>query len=232
MLKLRTLGIAMALVLGASGVVLTTGCGETVLQVGTTPPPEPPAPPPPPAPEPEPVAKPEPPPEPPPLVEVKGDEIKINDKINFAKNSADIEASSNNLIENIANVMKKHADIDFVEVAGHASNEGDEFYNKNLTQRRAKAVMDALVALGVEKNRMRAVGYGFYCELQPDNHEVNRRVEFKILRRAGKDTAVKGGGCEAADKKGLTAKPIPADAKGGASEPAKPATPKAPAPAK
>jgi outer membrane protein OmpA-like peptidoglycan-associated protein len=225
MLKLRTLGIAMALVLGASGVVLTTGCGETVLQVGTTPPPEPPAPPPPPPPEPEPVAKPEAPPEPPPLVEVKGDEIKINDKINFAKNSADIEASSNNLIENIANVMKKHADIDFVEVAGHASNEGDEFYNKNLTQRRAKAVMDALVALGVEKTRMRPVGYGFYCELQPDNHEVNRRVEFKILRRAGKDTAVKGGGCEAADKKGLTAKPIPADApKTGAG----PATPKAP----
>ncbi len=212
MLKLRPLGIAMALVLGATGVVLgSSGCGgEALVQVGTTPPPAPPAPPPPP--EPEPVAAPEPEPEPPPLVEVKGDEIKINDKINFAKNSAEIEASSNNLIENIANVMKKHADIDFVEVAGHASKEGDEFYNKNLTQRRAKAVMDALVALGVEKNRMRPVGYGFYCELQPDNHEVNRRVEFKILRRAGKDTAVKGGGCAASDAKGMTAKPIPADA--------------------
>ncbi|HQB42516.1 MAG TPA: hypothetical protein PLV85_02885, partial [Polyangiaceae bacterium] len=111
MLRLRTLGIAMALVLGASGVMLTTGCGEAVLQVGVNPPPGPPPAPPPP-PEPEPVAAPEPPPEPPPLVEVKGDEIKINDKINFAKNSAEIESSSNSLIENIANVMKKHADID------------------------------------------------------------------------------------------------------------------------
>ena len=59
MLRLRTLGIAMALVLGASGVMLTTGCGEAVLQVGVNPPPGPPPAPPPP-PEPEPVAAQEP----------------------------------------------------------------------------------------------------------------------------------------------------------------------------
>ena len=103
-------------------------------------------------------------------------------------------------------------DIDFIEVAGHASKSGDEYYNRTLTQRRATAVMDALVGQGVEKNRMRAVGYGFYCELQPGNDDANRRVEFKILRRAGNDTSVKGGGCEAADAKGLSGKAIPASA--------------------
>lgn len=261
MLKLRPLGIAMALVLGATGFVLgTTGCsGEAQLQVGTPPPPPPP---PPGDTDGDGIADPDDkcvdqaedglPPDPKdgcptddpdkdgikgdadkcpnepetvndfededgcpdkkPLVEVKGLEIKINDKINFAKGSAEIDSSSNTLIENIANVMKKHPDIDFIEIAGHASKEGDEFYNRNLTQKRAKAVMDALVAQGVEKTRMRAVGYGYYCELQADNHEVNRRVEFKILRRAGKDTSVKHGGCEAGDAKGLGAKPIPADA--------------------
>lgn len=261
MLKLRPLGIAMALVLGATGFVLgTTGCqGEAQLQVGTPPPP----PPPPPAdsdgdgiadpddacpndaedglpPDPKDGCPSDDPdgdgikgdadkcptepetvnefededgcPDKKPLVEVKGLEIKINDKINFDKGSAEIDASSNELIENIANVMKKHEDIDYIEIAGHASKEGDEFYNRNLTDRRAKAVMNALANLGVDRNRMRAVGYGYYCELQPDNHEVNRRVEFKILRRKGKDTSVKSGGCEAAEKKGLTAKPIPATA--------------------
>lgn len=261
MLKLRTLGITMALVLGATGFVLgTTGCqGEAQLQVGTPPPP----PPPPPAdtdgdgiaddvdkcvdqaedglpPDPKDGCPSDDPdndgikgdadkcpneaetvndfededgcPDKKPLVEVKGLEIKINDKINFDKGSADINPSSNTLIENIANVMKKHNDIDFIEIAGHASNEGDEFYNRNLTQRRAKAVQKALADLGVENNRMRAVGYGYYCELQPDNHEANRRVEFKILRRAGKDTSVKSGGCEAAEKKGITPQAIPASA--------------------
>lgn len=209
MLKLRPLGIAMTLMLGASTALGLNACGgEVMVQVGSSPPPSPPAPPPPPPP----PEEPPPPPEPPPMVEVRGDEIKINDKINFAKNSAEIEASSNTLIENIANVMKKHKDIDFVEVAGHASKEGDEFYNKNLTQKRAKSVMDALIALGVEKERMRPVGYGFYCELEADNHEINRRVEFKILRRAGKETNTKFGGCEASEAKGLGPKPIPATA--------------------
>jgi len=260
MLKLRPLGIAMALVLGATGFVLgTTGCqGEAQLQVGTPPPP----PPPPPAdtdgdgiadpddkcvdqaedglpPDPKDGCPSDDPdndgikgdadkcpnepetvndfededgcPDKKPLVEVKGSEIKINDKINFEKGSADIDSSSNTLIENIANVMKKHKDIDFIEIAGHASAEGDEYYNRNLTQRRAKAVMKALTDLGVEGKRMRAVGYGYYCPLG-DDAEANRRVEFKILRRGGKDTNVKYGGCEAGDKKGITAKPIPASA--------------------
>ncbi len=265
MLKVRPLGVAMALVLGATGFVLgTTGCqGEAQLQVGNPPPPAPP----PPAdsdgdgipdsddacpneaedglpPDPKDGCPSDDPdgdgikgdadkcptepetvngfededgcPDKKPMVEVKGEEIKINQKIVFAKDSADIDSSSNELIENIANVMKKHDDIDFVEIAGHASNEGDEFYNRNLTKRRARAVMEALSAIGVERNRMRAVGYGYYCELEPGNHEVNRRVEFKILRRNGKDTNVKSGGCEAAEAKGLTPKAIPATApKGG-----------------
>lgn len=261
MLNLRSLGIAMALVLGATGFVLgTAGCqGEAQLQVGTPPPPAPP----PPADsdgdgipdvddkcpnDPEDGLPPDPKdgcptndpdgdgilgdadkcpnepetvngfededgcPDKKPLVEVKGTEIKINDKINFDKGSAEIDSSSNELIENIANVLKKHDDIDFIEIAGHASKEGDEFYNRNLTQQRARAVMNALADLGIERNRMRAVGYGYYCELQPDNHEVNRRVEFKILRRKGKDTGTEFGGCEAAKAKGLIPKAIPATA--------------------
>jgi len=265
MQKLRPLGIAMALVLGTTGIALgTAGCqGEAQLAVGTPPPP----PPPPPADsdgdgipddvdkcpqqaedglppdakdgcpsddpdkdgikgdadkcptEPETVNDFEDEdgcPDKKPLVEVRGLEIKINDKINFAKGSAEIDSSSNTLIENIANVMKKHPDIDFIEIAGHASNEGNEMYNRGLTQRRAKAVLDALANLGVARNRMRAAGYGFYCPLDPGDSEAafekNRRVEFKILRRAGKDTGVAGGGCEAADAKGLKPAPIPATA--------------------
>ena len=265
MQKLRPLGIAMALVLGATGIALgTTGCqGEAQLQVGTPPPP----PPPPPAdtdgdgipddvdkcvdqaedglpPDPKDGCPSDDPdkdgikgdadkcpneaetvndfededgcPDKKPLVEVRGLEIKINDKILFAKGSAEIEASSNNLIENIANVMKKHEDIDFIEISGHASKEGDEYYNRGLTGRRAKAVLDALANLGVARNRMRAAGYGYYCPLDPAENEAafekNRRVEFKILRRAGKDTGVAGGGCEESDSKGLKPAAIPATA--------------------
>ena len=206
MLKLRTLGFGLALVLVG---VMAAGCGEVVYQVGTTPPPAPEAPPPPVAePEPEPEAA----PEAPKIAEDTGEEIKITQQINFANASAEIESSSMNVIEAVANIMKEKPDINFMEVAGHASNSGSAFYNQQLTQRRADAVMQALIAKGIEPNRMRAVGYGFYCELSAGNDDANRRVEFKVLRRKGNPTSYQGGGCPAADAKGLRAKPIPASA--------------------
>ena len=205
MCKLRALGIGMILVFG----VMATACGEIVYQVGTVPPPAPPAAP---APTPEPPPPPPPEPEPAPLVEVKGDEIKINEKINFAKGSSEIESSSTKLIESIANVMKKNPNINFVEIAGHASREGSDATNKALTKARAEAVLKALEAQGVEKNRMRSAGYSFHCELNPDNPEANRRVEFKILKNNGALTSTKSGGCDAATAKGMAPQPVPATA--------------------
>ena len=217
MLELNVRGVRMVLMLGAFiarvfpavlPAVIAAGCGETIYRVGTESPLWPPD---------EELQHAVPSrapararvPERIPVVEVRGDEIKINDSVNFANNSAEIESSSYQLVEQIGNVMKDHMDIDFVEIAGHASRIGDAVYNQTLTQRRATAVMNGLIEQGIEHTRMRARGYGFYCELKPGDDDANRRVEIKILRRAGKDTSVKGGGCEEADSKGLVADPVP-----------------------
>jgi OmpA-OmpF porin, OOP family len=152
---------------------------------------------------------------PPPKVQVIGSKVQINDKIMFEEGKADIKAESNSLIENIANVLKEHKDIDLVEVAGHADIDGSDAVNKPLTQKRAKAVMEALKKLGVEEKRMRAEGYSFYCPIGGDPGKTeeekskNRRVEIIILRKDGKDTDMKWGGCEAAEKKGMKAKALP-----------------------
>ncbi|MCL2825360.1 MAG: OmpA family protein [Polyangiaceae bacterium] len=207
MLKLRTLGFGILLIAGAA---MTIGCGETVYQLGVGGPPQPPPPPEEPAPPPPP---PPPPVEEKPVVEVKGDEIKINDTINFGNNSSVIETSSFSLIDKIANVIKQHPDIDFIEIAGHASASGGPGINNPLTTARANAVMAALVERGIEAKRMRARGYGAYCEKSPGNDDANRRVEFLVLRRAGENTSVQWGGCDnATQKAGMRATPIPASA--------------------
>ena len=149
---------------------------------------------------------------PPSHARVAHDEIKLSAKINFARNSSEIEQSSMEVIDDIAAVMNENPDINFVEIAGHASKEGNAQHNTILTQKRANAVMEALAERGVARDRMRAVGYGYYCELSAGDHEGNRRVEVKILRRGGNNTGVESGGCEAADAQGLTAQPIPATA--------------------
>jgi outer membrane protein OmpA-like peptidoglycan-associated protein len=144
-----------------------------------------------------------------PLVQLVGTEVRINQKIQFKHNSAAIEADSAPILDAVAAILKEHGDIQLVEVSGHASKEGDANHNKALTQKRVDSVVKALTERGVPKNRFIAQGYGFYCLVdegtEEANHEKNRRVEFKILQRDGKNTDVTRG-CEIAEKAGIKPK--------------------------
>ncbi|WBO83352.1 OmpA family protein [Hymenobacter yonginensis] len=71
-----------------------------------------------------------------------------------------------------------------LEISGHTDNVGNAAYNKDLSQRRAKAVVDYLVAKGVAKDRLTFAGYG---DTQPvalnttkAGRQQNRRTEFKV----------------------------------------------------
>jgi OmpA-OmpF porin, OOP family len=142
-------------------------------------------------------------------------EVKINDKILFAFGKADIDPASEDLIKNIAEVIKENPQIEFLEVAGHADKVGADNTNVTLTKKRAEAVAKALAGLGIDKNRMRAAGYGRYCPVDPGDSEEakekNRRVEFKVMRMGGKDTGVELG-CAEASAKGLKPAGVPATA--------------------
>jgi outer membrane protein OmpA-like peptidoglycan-associated protein len=150
-----------------------------------------------------------------PKVAIVKDEVKITDKILFAFARAEIDKSSEELIKTIAQVIKDNPQVEFVEVAGHADKVGDDVGNVTLTKRRAEAVVKALVALGVDRNRVRAAGYGRYCPIDAGDtdeaREKNRRVEFKIMRMNGKDTGVPLG-CAEAVAKGIKPAGVPATA--------------------
>jgi outer membrane protein OmpA-like peptidoglycan-associated protein len=70
------------------------------------------------------------------------------------------------------------------EIYGHADSTGPSAYNQQLSQRRAQAVVNYLVAKGVAPNRLTAKGFG---ESQPavpnttdEGRQKNRRVELKL----------------------------------------------------
>jgi OOP family OmpA-OmpF porin len=148
-----------------------------------------------------------------PLVQLVGQEVRINQKIQFKKGSAGIEDESKPVLDAVAEVLAGHPDIQLVEVGGHASKEGDAGFNKTLTQKRVDSVVKELVARKVDKARLMAQGYGFYCPIDtgdsPEALEKNRRVEFKILIRNGKPTDMVRG-CEGAEKAGIKPKALPA----------------------
>lgn len=132
------------------------------------------------------------PPPPPPQDEekrvvVRDDRIEIKEKIQFAYNDSKILPQSDGLLTDIANVLKETPRIKKVEIGGHASTEGSDDYNLDLSDRRAKSVMKWLVERGgVEAARLSAKGYGETKPLViPDDTEAererNRRVEFLII---------------------------------------------------
>ena len=72
-----------------------------------------------------------------------------------------------------------------IEIAGHTDSKGSDEYNLNLSERRAKAVVNYLIDKGISAKRLTSKGYG---ETKPiasndtdDGQQQNRRVEFEVL---------------------------------------------------
>ena len=72
-----------------------------------------------------------------------------------------------------------------VEVEGHTDSRGDPSTNRLLSQRRALAVKDYLVAKGVAPGRIHTIGSGATRPIvrasTPDAYQINRRIEFRVL---------------------------------------------------
>jgi outer membrane protein OmpA-like peptidoglycan-associated protein len=67
-------------------------------------------------------------------------------------------------------------------IEGYTSNDGDEDYNTELSVKRAEAVRDLLINLGVEKERLQVIGLGETSPIgnndSPEGRAENRRVQF------------------------------------------------------
>ncbi|RME24327.1 MAG: OmpA family protein, partial [Deltaproteobacteria bacterium] len=118
---------------------------------------------------------------------VAAESIEITEKIYFQTNRSRIKPESYDLLDEIAAILNAHDEIKLVEIAGHTDSQGRDAYNLKLSDARAHAVKDYLVAHGVDESRLVAKGYG---ETQPkadndteEGRAMNRRVEFRILEQ-------------------------------------------------
>ncbi len=115
------------------------------------------------------------------LVVVTDCEVKITQQIHFEYNKDTIRRESFPVLDAVVEALQKNPSIK-IEVQGHTDNKGAAAYNKNLSDRRAKAVMKYLVSHGVEMSRLASHGYGFERPLVDNsteqNRALNRRVQF------------------------------------------------------
>ena len=77
-----------------------------------------------------------------------------------------------------------------IELSSHTDSRSTDSYNLILSQKRAKAAVDYMIAKGIAKTRLKAVGYGEsrllnHCKSEvpcsEEEHAINRRTEFKIV---------------------------------------------------
>lgn len=119
------------------------------------------APPPPvaaaPAPEPTPLVTPAPPP--PPVIE----QISLSSDVLFEFDKADLRPTGQQKLDEIADRLKG-ANVQLINMIGHADRIGNEKYNQQLSQKRAEAVKTYLAQKGVEESKVRTEGRG---EAQP-----------------------------------------------------------------
>ena len=101
----------------------------------------------------------------------------------FESGTADFAADSEAKLERIARLLDEHPGVR-VEIEGHTDALGPARDNLALSQRRANAVRDALVAAGVERGRLVAYGYGEGVPIAenatPEGRARNRRIEFRF----------------------------------------------------
>lgn len=109
-------------------------------------------------------------------------EIVLNN-VFFNFDSYALLAKSKSELDRMASVMKENAKIE-VSIIGHTDDIGTEAYNLALSKKRAKSVVDYLVANGVDKSRLTFVGKGESIPAvpndTPENRAKNRRVNFKV----------------------------------------------------
>jgi OOP family OmpA-OmpF porin len=101
-------------------------------------------------------------------------------EIHFDTGKATIKPESQKIVVEIAALLKSNPGLQ-VSIEGHTDNTGTPQANKSLSDERAKAVVAAVVVLGVEAPRLSAVGWGQDKPVAENATEEgrarNRRVE-------------------------------------------------------
>ncbi|MBC5773234.1 OmpA family protein [Pontibacter sp. KCTC 32443] len=102
----------------------------------------------------------------------------------FPSAKYNLEKKSQTELNKLINFMRQNQNLK-IEITGHTDDVGSDAANQLLSEKRAKAVVDYLVAKGVSGNRIRYKGLGeskpVKANTSEENRQLNRRIEMQVL---------------------------------------------------
>lgn len=103
----------------------------------------------------------------------------------FDTSKAELRDSSINSVNKLADFFKAYPERTAV-IEGYTDSTGDSNFNKSLSERRAMAVRDRLLSMGVERDRISTRGFGEENPVADNStasgRQLNRRVEIVLPR--------------------------------------------------
>ncbi len=110
-------------------------------------------------------------------------ELDLKD-VHFAFDRYDLTITAQTMLRENAGWLQANGGVQII-VEGHCDERGSNEYNLALGERRAEAVKNYLVSLGISDSRMRAISYGEEMPLDPANNEAawakNRRGHLLVV---------------------------------------------------
>jgi outer membrane protein OmpA-like peptidoglycan-associated protein len=113
--------------------------------------------------------------------------VRFDSDVLFDVDSAVIRPEGDSALNQVAGVLAEYEKTAVI-VQGHTDATGSESHNQDLSERRATAARNHLIAQGVASARVEAIGFG---EGHPvasndtaDGRQRNRRVEILLKARA------------------------------------------------
>jgi outer membrane protein OmpA-like peptidoglycan-associated protein len=104
----------------------------------------------------------------------------------FESGSSNLKMDSKYELNEIAQILKSNSNVK-VELGGHTDSVGDDAFNLDLSQRRAKSVVEYLQGQGVSSSNLISKGYGENSPIESNDTEegrqINRRTELRIISK-------------------------------------------------
>ncbi|MEM1417948.1 MAG: OmpA family protein, partial [Myxococcota bacterium] len=130
------------------------------------------------------------------LIEMRNDRIVLEETVLFDFQRARVKRRARPIVDAIVALVRQHPDWMKMRIEGHADVRGDQAYNQELSERRARNVERALVAAGLPEDLLESVGFGSSrprdLRRSEEAHARNRRVEFVLVARRNADGSVTG----------------------------------------
>jgi OOP family OmpA-OmpF porin len=107
--------------------------------------------------------------------------------VNFEFGKYELLLSSEKDLLKLYSYLNKNQKVK-IEIIGHTDNMGSKEYNHELSENRAKAVIEWLMNKGVDQERLNYIGFGkekpLFDNMSEENRAKNRRVEFRVINNS------------------------------------------------